>query len=203
MTNEITFFSSLTDKEPKLVSWESVATIIRGDQLLKLCREYQSALAVYEQAKASGDKERERHLKSQLSHIKQQCPAIMPQAMVEGGRSADDITRFMPYMIVDLDHIPADRMAAVDDILKKTEYARLAYRTISGHGLRVIVKMDGEVTKDNFKDAWLSANEKIKEITGVEYDNQCGNVNRLSGLAHDPKAVYRPRSKTLKIRSLY
>ena len=201
MTNELTFFSSLTDKEPKLMSWESVATIIRGDQLQKLCSEYQSTLAVYEQAKAAGDKERERHLKSQLAHIKQQCPAIMPQAMVEGGRSANDITRFMPYMIVDLDHLPADKMAAVADTVKKSEYAHLAYRTISGHGLRVIVKMDGDVTKDNFKDAWLSANEKIKEITGVEYDNQCGNVNRLCGLAHDPKAVYRPLSKALKIKS--
>lgn len=201
MTNELTFFSSLTDKEPKLVSWETVTTIIRGDQLQKLCSEYQSTLAVYEQAKAQGDKERERHLKSQLTHIKQQCPAIMPQAMVEGGKSADDITRFMPFMIVDLDHIPADKMAAVEEIVKKSEYARLAYRTISGHGLRVIVKMNGDVTKDNFKDAWLSANEKIKEITCVEYDNQCGNVNRLCGLAHDPRAVYRPMSKELKIKS--
>lgn len=52
MTNELTFFSSLTDKEPKLVSWETVTTIIRGDQLQKLCSEYQSTLAVYEQAKA-------------------------------------------------------------------------------------------------------------------------------------------------------
>ena len=201
MTNELTFFSSLTDKEPKLVSWETVTTIIRGEQLQKLCSEYQSTLAVYEQAKAQGDKERERHLKSQLTHIKQQCPAIMPQAMVEGGKSADDITRFMPFMIVDLDHIPADKMAAVEEIVKKSEYARLAYRTISGHGLRVIVKMNGDVTKDNFKDAWLSANEKIKEITCVEYDNQCGNVNRLCGLAHDPRAVYRPMSKELKIKS--
>lgn len=201
MTNELTFFSSLTDKEPKLMLWETVTTIIRGDQLQKLCSEYQSTLAVYEQAKASGDKERERHLKSQLSRLKQQCPAIMPQAMVEGGKSADDITRFMPFMIVDLDHIPADRMASVEDTVKKSEYARLAYRTISGHGLRVIVKVDGDVTKDNFKDAWMTANEKIKEITCVEYDNQCGNVNRLCGLAHDPRAVYRPLSKALKIKS--
>lgn len=51
MTNDITFFSSLTDKEPKLVSWESVTTIIRSEQLMKLCSDYQATLALYEKAK--------------------------------------------------------------------------------------------------------------------------------------------------------
>ena len=31
MTNEITYFSSLTDKEPKLMSWETVTTVIRSN----------------------------------------------------------------------------------------------------------------------------------------------------------------------------
>lgn len=201
MTNEITYFSSLTDKEPKLMSWETVTTVIRSNQLQQVCCEYQSTLAEYEKAKESGDKERERHLKSQLASLKQKCPAIMPQAIVEGGKGADNITRFLPYMIVDLDHIPTESMAMVEGIVKNSEYARLAYRTISGHGLRVIVKVDGEVTKDNFKDAWMSANEQIKKICSIEYDKQCGNVNRLCGLAFDPRAVYRPLSKAVKIKT--
>ena len=201
MTNEITYFSSLTDKEPKLMSWETVTTVIRSNQLQQVCCEYQSTLAEYEKAKVSGDKERERHLKSQLASLKQKCPAIMPKATVEGGKGADNITRFLPFMIVDLDHIPAESMAMVENIVKNSEYARLAYRTISGRGLRAIVKVDGEVTKDNFKDAWMSANEQIKKICSVEYDKQCGNVNRLSGLAFDPRAVYRPLSKAVKIKT--
>ena len=201
MTNEITYFSSLTDKEPKLMSWETVTTVIRSNQLQQVCCEYQSTLAEYEKAKESGDKERERHLKSQLASLKQKCPAIMPQAIVEGGRGADNITQFLPYMIVDLDHIPAESMAMVEGIVKNSEYAQLAYRTISGRGLRVIVKVDGEVTKDNFKDAWMSANEQIKKICSIEYDKQCGNVNRLCGLAFDPQAVYRPLSKAVKIKT--
>ena len=201
MTNEITYFSSLTDKEPKLMSWETVTTVIRSNQLQQVCCEYQSTLTEYEKAKESGDKERERHLKSQLASLKQKCPAIMPQATVEGGKGADNITRFLPFMIVDLDHIPAESMAMVENIVKNSEYARLAYRTISGRGLRVIVKVDGEVTKDNFKDAWMSANEQIKKICSVEYDKQCGNVNRLCGLAFDPRAVYRPLSKVVKIKT--
>lgn len=201
MTNEITYFSSLTDKEPKLMSWETVTTVIRSNQLQQVCCEYQSTLTEYEKAKESGDKERERHLKSQLASLKQKCPAIMPQAIVEGGKGADNITRFLPFMIVDLDHIPAESMAMVENIVKNSEYSRLAYRTISGRGLRVIVKVDGEVTKDNFKDAWMSANEQIKKICSVEYDKQCGNVNRLCGLAFDPRAVYRPLSKVVKIKT--
>ena len=201
MTNEVTFFSSLTDKEPKLVSWEHVATMIRSTQLQKQCDDYRSLLSIYQQATDKGDKQQVRQLKSQLAHIKHQLPAFMPQAMVEGGKAAENITRLMPFMIVDLDHIPDDLMATTEKVVKNCEYARLAYRTVSGHGLHVIVKMDGEVTQDNFKDAWLTANEMIKKLTGVDYDNQCGNINRLSALACDPTAVYRPVSKAVKIKS--
>ena len=201
MTNEVTFFSSLTDKEPKLVSWEHVATMIRSTQLQKQCDDYRSQLSIYQQATDKGDKQQVRQLKSQLAHIKHQLPAFMPQAMVEGGKAAENITRLMPFMIVDLDHIPDDLMATTEKVVKNCEYARLAYRTVSGHGLHVIVKMDGEVTQDNFKDAWLTANEMIKKLTGVDYDNQCGNINRLSALACDPTAVYRPVSKAVKIKS--
>ena len=201
MTNEVTFFSSLTDKEPKLVSWEHVATMIRSTQLQKQCDDYRSLLSIYQQATDKGDKQQVRQLKSQLAHIKHQLPAFMPQAMVEGGKAAENITRLMPFMIVDLDHIPDDLMATTEKMVKNCEYARLAYRTVSGHGLHVIVKMDGEVTQDNFKDAWLTANEMIKKLTGVDYDNQCGNINRLSALACDPTAVYRPVSKAVKIKS--
>ena len=48
MTNEITYFSSLTDKEPKLMSWETVTTVIRSNQLQQVCCEYQSTLTEYE-----------------------------------------------------------------------------------------------------------------------------------------------------------
>ena len=201
MTNVVTFFSSLTDKEPKLVSWEQVVTVIRSTQLQKQCEDYRTLLSIYQQASDSGDTERKRQLKTQLNQIKQLLPAFMPQAMAEGGKAAENITRLMPYMIVDLDHIPDKLMAKVEKTVKDSDFVRLAYRTVSGHGLRVIVKMDGEVTRDNFNDAWLTANELIRELTGVDYDRQCGNVNRLSGLACDPNVVYRPLSKAVKIKT--
>ena len=200
MTNEITYFSSLTDTEPKRVSWEHVAEMIRSTQFEKLCCEYRNLLSLYHLAKDNGDKDRERHLKSQLASLKQQLPAIMPQAIVKDGKAADDIIRLMPFMMVDLDHIPPERMEVVEKTVKDCEYVRLAYRTISGQGLRAIVKMEDEVTKENFNDAWLSATELLKDLTGVDYDTRCGNINRLSGLACDPRAVYRPLSKVVKIK---
>ena len=121
MTNEVTFFSSLTDKEPKLVSWEHVATMIRSTQLQKQCDDYRSLLSIYQQATDKGDKQMVRQLKSQLAHIKHQLPAFMPQAMVEGGKAAENITRLMPFMIVDLDHIPDDLMATTEKMVKNCE----------------------------------------------------------------------------------
>ncbi|MDY4732225.1 MAG: hypothetical protein SO294_07240, partial [Prevotella sp.] len=79
------YFSSLTDKEPQLVSWETVATEIRNGNIQQLCLKYRALYLEHEAAKLAGDTERMNQIKPLLYKIKQQCPAIMPQAMVEGG----------------------------------------------------------------------------------------------------------------------
>ena len=48
--NEVNYFSSLRDKEPKLVAWETVATEIRGDRLAEVCRQYRALLPHYDKA---------------------------------------------------------------------------------------------------------------------------------------------------------
>ena len=194
------YFSSLTDKEPQLVSWETVATEIRNGKIQQLCLKYRALYLEHEAAKLAGDKVRMNQIKPLLYKIKQQCPAIMPQAMVEGGRTASHIRAYLPLMIVDIDHIPQERIDAVEQRVKDDEHSLLAYRTISGRGLRVIARVEGSVDNNNFKDAWRSVNEYYRLLTSLDYDPQCANPTRLSGLSFDPTAVYRPLAKPIKMQ---
>ena len=197
--NEVNYFSSLRDKEPKLVAWETVATEIRSDRLAEVCRQYRALLPHYDKAVEEGDNDKAAAFKSKLTALKTQLPAIMPQVRLSGGRTADCITGYERYMIVDIDHIPANVFDMTVKMVRDDLHSRLTYITISGRGLRVIAEVEGEVTNENFRDAWLSVNDYYKKLTSLDYDTQCGNNTRVCGLAHDPKAVFRPCPKRIKI----
>ena len=197
--NEVNYFSSLRDKEPKLVAWETVATEIRSDRLAEVCRQYRALLPHYDKAVEEGDNDKAAAFKSKLTALKTQLPAIMPQVRLSGGRTADCITGYERYMIVDIDHIPADVFDMTVKMVRDDLHSRLTYITISGRGLRVIAEVEGEGTNENFRDAWLSVNDYYKKLTSLDYDTQCGNNTRVCGLAHDPKAVFRPCPKRIKI----
>lgn len=195
----VNFFSSLSDNQPKAVSWETVATEIRGDRFADLCRQYRGVLAICDEAKKCGDDVRLEKLKAQLKGIKNQCPAIIPQVRLEGGRAADCVTGYERYMIVDIDHVPPERMAEAEGLVKADPHARLAYVTISGRGLRVIAEVQGEVDNENFHDAWRTVNEYYTKLTGLPYDKNCSNNTRMAALSCDPRAVYNPQPKRIKI----
>jgi len=195
----VNFFSSLSDNQPKAVSWETVATEIRGDRFADLCRQYRGVLALCDEAEQTGDQVRADKLKAQLKGLKNQCAAIIPQVRLEGGRAADCVTGYERYQIVDIDHVPPERMAEAEGLVKADAHTRLAYVTISGRGLRVIAEVQGEVTFENFHDAWRTVNEYYKQLTGLPYDTHCSNNTRMAALSCDPRAVYNSKPKRMRI----
>jgi len=85
---------------------------------------------------------------------------------------------------------------------KADPHTLLVYRTVSGQGLRIIYRYTrdfsteglstplspargagGEAT--SWRAAFLKGNQYYAELTGHEYDEQCGDYSRLCGLAHD------------------
>ena len=64
----------------------------------------------------------------------------------------------------------------------------MVYRTISGDGLRIIyryVRDEGPLTATSWRAAFLKGNTYFAELTGHDYDTQCTDYSRLSGMAHD------------------
>ena len=189
MSEYISFFPTLTATTPEEISWETVATTIRGDYLRQKTELYRAALA-------DGDK-------TQMKAIKTSCPAIVCQAVLEGGRGKEHIRKYTGAFMADFDHVPKEKLTEVMKHVKADKHTLLAYVTISGEGLRVIARVDGEVTPDNYKAAWLTVNEHYKKLLDLDYDSQCSSNTRMCGLAWDPDALYQPLAKRLKIdRSL-
>ena len=185
MSEYISFFPTLTATTPEEISWETVTTTIRGDYLRQKTEQYRRALA-------EGDK-------TQMKAIKTSCPAIVCQAVLEGGRGKEHIRKYTGTFMADFDHVPKEKLAEAMKHVKADKHTLLTYVTISGEGLRVIARVDGEVTPDNYKAALLTVNEHYKKLLNLDYDTQCSSTTRMCGLAWDPDVLFQPLAKRLKI----
>ena len=199
MSNVI-YFDSLTATEPQGLSWEKMMEVLRSDFLKEKTLKYRALLSQLDQAEASGDKAAIDGIKAEMKNVKTGCPAIVCQALLEGGKDKTCIRDYTGYMMADFDHVPDDRLAEALAKVKADPYAFVVYTTISGRGFRVIARVDEKVTEVNFRAAWLSVNEYFKGVTGLGYDTQCSNVTRLCGLAWDAKAEYHPVAKRVKVK---
>ena len=199
MSNVI-YFDSLTATEPQGASWEKMMEVLRSDFLKEKTLKYRALLSQLDQAEASGDKAAIDGIKAEMKNVKTGCPAIVCQALLEGGKDKTCIRDYTGYMMADFDHVPADRLAEALAKVKADPYTFVVYTTISGRGFRVIARVDEKVTEVNFRAAWLSVNEYFKGVTGLGYDTQCSNVTRLCGLAWDAKAEYHPVAKRVKVK---
>ena len=85
MSNVI-YFDSLTATEPPGASWEKMMEVLRSDFLKEKTLKYRALLSQLDQAEASGDKAAIDGIKAEMKNVKTGCPAIVCQALLEGGK---------------------------------------------------------------------------------------------------------------------
>lgn len=130
--NNITYFTTLRSTTPEDISCETMVTTIRGDYL-------REKTEMYRRAAAESDK-------ALMTRIKQSCPGIVCQAVLEGGRGKENIRAYTGTFMVDFDHVPADKMAQAIRFINNDKHTRVlhyylglrtaGYRLCGGRGDR-------------------------------------------------------------------
>ena len=124
---QVSLFNGFADKNPKPITIREVVEIIRADQRLQVLTEN------HRRYRAQGDTAR-------AEAEKQHMPCYSVAVLFSGGKQQKHIVSYTGMSIVDLDHIPGERMAEVLEKVRSDEHTLLAYTTISGEGVRVLVK---------------------------------------------------------------
>ena len=124
---QISLFNGFADKNPKPITIREVVEIIRADQRLQVLTEnHRRYRAMGDTARADAEKE----------HM----PCYSVAVLFSGGKQQKHIVSYTGLSIVDLDHIPSERMAEVLTMVRNDPHTLLAYTTISGEGVRVITR---------------------------------------------------------------
>ena len=124
---QVSLFNGFADKNPKPITIREVVEIIRADQRLQVLTEN------HRRYRAQGDTAR-------AEAEKQHMPCYSVAVLFSGGKQQKHIVSYTGLSIVDLDHIPGERMAEVWEKVRSDEHTLLAYTTISGEGVRILAR---------------------------------------------------------------
>ncbi len=175
---EISTFRNFRSKKPGSSTLEAIAEYIRTDRSLA------QITALYRQ---SGSKT-----------IKGESPLFAVAATFSGGKARADIIGITGLSLVDIDHVPVERLAEIRAKAIADPHTLLLYTTISGLGLRIIYRYESHESHSLkqrvsfYPKAFAVGNHYFSRLLGIEPDGQCKNITRLSGLAYDPRAYFNP-----------
>ena len=126
---QVSLFNGFADKNPKPITIREVVEIIRADQRLQVLTEN------HRHYRAQGDTAR-------ADAEKQHMPCFSVAVLFSGGKQQKHIVSYTGMSIVDLDHIPSERMAEVLEMVRGDEHTLVAYTTISGQGVRILARYE-------------------------------------------------------------
>ena len=193
---KLSIFKDLQSYESKAVGLDTILWWIKCDQSVKSKTELYRNLA-----KTITREEANKKVKNSI------MPAFSVAVVFNGkGKQTTHVTRVTGLSICDIDHVEGSKMEEVRRKILADPHTLLAYRTISGEGLRIIFRYtsapaDTSVSSvesvckfsppENgilYRAAYKKGNQYYADLCGVKYDGQCSNITRLSGIAHDPEA---------------
>ncbi|MBR4920410.1 MAG: hypothetical protein IKZ62_03715 [Prevotella sp.] len=178
---KVSLFQSLTSVPSKAVGLEEVARLIQYDSHVESKTEsYRRMVAVLGKEKADEEVK------------KKSVPAFSVGVLFDGnGRGAANVLGFTGLALCDIDHIAASAVDTAFAKAKADPHTLMVYRTISGNGLRIIYRYvrdaanPSTLTAISWRAAFLKGNTYFARLVDHDYDAQCTDYSRLSGLAHD------------------
>ena len=85
--DKVNYFETLFAKESVMLSWETVVTTMRSENMRQTTERYRLLCRQHDEATARGDDVAAKRIKSDMAAVKRSSPGIVCQTVVEGGRN--------------------------------------------------------------------------------------------------------------------
>lgn len=139
------------------------------------------------------------------ANLKRNCHAICPSIQFSPkGRTIEYFEHETYWLMLDYDHVVGIVLEDKFELIRNSPYTMVAYRTISGMGLRILLRYERPsgctlTATELHRLAIQKAMNYYNELTSLAADTQCKDMTRLCGLAHDEKAYFNWKSQPLHI----
>ncbi len=178
---QLSLFRGVHDTQPRLVTLEEVVTMMRTDQSVRDLTEK------HRYARATGDEQG-------ASRYKKMMTSFGVAARFEGGRQQKHIVELTGLSLVDIDHIPAERMGEVLALVRGDEHTLLAYTTLSGQGVRILFRYQINENVNGYP--LLSVSQCSTPLVPLK-EGQCSLDSSIAERGSSDPAEYRTNQKEL------
>ena len=128
---------------------------------------------------------------------KKSLPAFTPSGRFEGGRKMEFLKQYVPFLILDFDKIPDDKIAEIRTKITNDPFTYSCFTSPSGNGLKAIIQTDA--TKENHAEYFLKAQKYYEDLTGHPIDKSGKDITRLCFFSYDPDIYINPNAKVFSL----
>lgn len=134
-----------------------------------------------------------------------QLPAFAPGAILEGGKSKNDVVDLTGICFIDIDHISEEQTNLTIQTLKDNPYTMFVGKSVSGKGIHLLVRYTVDYGTGNmpflsnptrlralYKKVFLSLAALYSDRLGMPVDLSGVNAERLCIISYDPHLYYNP-----------
>ncbi len=122
--------------------------------------------------------------------IKLSMPGVTVAGICRGKRSAATLKELSGWAMLDFDHT-ADRTREIARKLAQLPYVALTWTSISGEGLKAVVRIDAE-TAQQYAQAYKVVSNEVSRLVDFPCDMQCKDLARYCSAVYDAEAYYNP-----------
>ena len=172
-TGQCSYYVTNKAMENTVVTIPQFITAIRSDRWKGKAEEFRTLTA-------RGDKRGAKFVKDLL-------PCLVVAGVCMGGHSKVNFVSFSGYLMIDIDHYPGD-INELKEMLKAQPWCYAVWITISGEGLKVVVRVDA-VTQDEYeKLAYPLVAAHMRKLIDFPVDMQCSDLTRTCYASYDADA---------------
>ena len=113
-----------------------------------------------------------------------------------GRRNNNALTEHSGFVALDFDYLTDAR--GLKEIVSSVASTLLTFTSPSGAGVKVIVRVTPTPRAGNHRHAWAEVARRYRAVTGLASDDKVKDPARLTFLAYDPAAVYRPDAEAVQ-----
>lgn len=172
----ISFFLHVWEKKAEEILLEEFHNDLRGARWKVLAESYRRWMQ-------TGMAEEAKKLKGALN-------AVVVAGRCRGGHAANQVSRLSGLALFDFDHCP-EKLSGMKEKAKALPYVVEAFVSISGEGLKLIVRIDAE-NAGQYAAAYPVVARELERVLGHPCDMSCRDLGRACYASYDPEAYYNP-----------
>ena len=182
----VSFFLHVWEKSCSVITLREFANDLRGPRWQVQVESYRRWV----------DTQMDKEAQEQKSKMN----AIVVAGVCRGGHAVSQVKELSGLAAFDLDHTDG-RTRELAKLFRTLPYVALAFVSISGNGLKVVVRVDAE-NAARYATAYQLVAHELTRLAGHPCDMKCTDLGRATFASYDPEAYYNPQPEVFPWREM-